>query len=84
MIADTQTPPILPRAPGSPKAAGRGLNTKSHCHQERPSGETEVGAYVSSGGPQCGALRTVNITQLEGRGCPSPLRFSLDEEWPLW
>lgn len=76
MIADTQTAPFLPQAPGSPKTAGKGLRAKSVCTQEGPSGEIQVGAYVSSGGPHCGVLRTVNITQLEGRGVSQPPRDS--------
>ena len=83
MIADTQTAPILVQAPRSPKAEERGQGL-SQCHQEGASGEIKVRAEVSSEGPDFEALRTVNMTQLEGQGCPSPRRFSLDKEWPLW
>ena len=83
MIADTQTAPHSSPSPKVSKGSRKGLRAKSVCHQEGASGEVKIRAGVSSGGPNLGALRTVNMTQLEGQGCPSPPRFSLDEEWPL-
>lgn len=80
MIEDTQTAPHSSPSPRVSKEEEGASGPSLSVTKRDPLGN-KGWEEVSSEGPQCRALRTVNMTQLEGQGCPSlrdsPVKNSL-------